>query len=63
VGVQFYEIPSEDIKKWASSMPDLPAEWAKKMEAKGLPGWKIVDRYIDLLKKEGFEFPRKWGVK
>jgi len=62
-GVQYYEMPSEDIKKWVSSMPDLPAEWAKKMETKGLPGWKIVERYLDLTKKEGFEFPRKWGVR
>lgn len=62
-GVQFYTMPASDIKQWAESMPDIPAEWAKKMEAKGLPGWQIVDRYLELSKQEGWEFPRKWGVR
>ena len=36
---------------------------AKKMESNGLPGWQIVNKYIELSKKEGWEFPRKWGVR
>jgi TRAP-type C4-dicarboxylate transport system substrate-binding protein len=62
-GVQFYQMPADDLKKWAAAMPDIPAEWAKRMEAKGLPGWQIMDRYLELSKKEGWEFPRKWGVR
>lgn len=62
-GVQYYDMPAEEIKKWMLAMPDIPADWAKKMEAQGKPGWQIVDRYLALSKKGGFEFPRKWGVK
>jgi TRAP-type C4-dicarboxylate transport system substrate-binding protein len=53
----------KDKKQWATIMPDLPSEWAKEMEAKGLPGWKIVETYIELSEKEGWKFPRKWGQK
>jgi TRAP-type C4-dicarboxylate transport system substrate-binding protein len=60
-GVIYYSLSEIDKKKWADQMPDLPAEWAKEMEAKGLPGWKIVDTYIELSEKEGWKFPRKWG--
>lgn len=62
-GIQFYEMPASDTKQWAISLPDVPAEWAKKMEAKGAAGWQIVNRYLELSKKEGWEFPRKWGVR
>ena len=54
-------LSDKDRKEWSTVMPDLPAEWAKEMEAKGLPGWKIVDTYIELSEKEGWKFPRKWG--
>jgi TRAP-type C4-dicarboxylate transport system substrate-binding protein len=62
-GVQFLKMPADDIKKWASSIPDIPAQWAKKMESNGLPGWQIVDKYLELSKKADWEFPRKWGVR
>jgi TRAP-type C4-dicarboxylate transport system substrate-binding protein len=62
-GVQFYTMPKSDIKQWVESIPDIPAEWAKKMEASGAPGWQIVDKYLELSKKEGWEFPRKFGVR
>jgi TRAP-type C4-dicarboxylate transport system substrate-binding protein len=57
----FNTLSDKDKRQWATVMPDLPAEWAKDMEAKGLPGWKIVDTYIELSEKEGWKFPRRWG--
>ncbi len=61
--VTFFEMSEEDRMRWANQMPDLPAEWATKMEAKGLPGWEIVRMYLELSEKEGWKFPRKWGQK
>lgn len=60
-GLVFNTLSEKDKKQWATVMPDLPAQWAKEMESKGLPGWKIVDTYIELSEKEGWKFPRKWG--
>ncbi len=62
-GVTFYTLPAADIKKWADTMPDIVADWAKKMEAAGLPGWNIVDTYNKLMKEAGWQFPRQWGVR
>lgn len=59
--VIYSKLSQEDKRKWAELMPDLPAEWAKKMEAKGEPGWQIVDAYLKLSEKAGWQFPRKWG--
>jgi TRAP-type C4-dicarboxylate transport system substrate-binding protein len=60
-GLIINTLSEKDKKQWATVMPDLPAEWAKEMEAKGLPGWKITDTYMELSEKEGWKFPRKWG--
>ena len=60
-GIVHNILSDKDRMDWATVMPDMPAEWAKEMESKGLPGWKIVDTYIELSEKEGWKFPRKWG--
>jgi TRAP-type C4-dicarboxylate transport system substrate-binding protein len=60
-GIVHNILSDKDRMEWATVMPDLPAKWAKEMEAKGLPGWKIVDTYIELSEKEGWKFPRRWG--
>jgi TRAP-type C4-dicarboxylate transport system substrate-binding protein len=62
-GVAFHKLPDADIAKWIKAMPDVPGEWAKKMEKKGLPGWEIVDMYLELHEKEGWKFPRQWGMR
>ncbi len=62
-GVTFYTMPAADIERWMKSMPDIVAEWAKKMESQGHPGWKIADTYLELMQREGWKFPRKWGVR
>ncbi len=62
-GVSFHKLPAADIAKWIKAMPDVPGEWAKKMEKKGLPGWEIVDMYLELHEREGWKFPRQWGMK
>lgn len=62
-GVQFYELPEAERDKWANMIPDIPAEWAKEVEAQGYPGWKIVERWQELTTKYGYKWPRKWGVK
>ncbi|MBM4332482.1 MAG: hypothetical protein FJ117_14905 [Deltaproteobacteria bacterium] len=56
-----YEPTAEERSSWAAAMPDLPAEWAKSMEGKGLPGWKALDRWMKLTSDAGHKWPRAWG--
>lgn len=63
LGISFYTLSEGDRIKWAQKMPDTAAVWAKDMEAKGLPGWKIMDRYIQLAEQQGHKFPRKFGAR
>jgi TRAP-type transport system periplasmic protein len=58
-GGTVYTLSEADKKKWMAAMPDLPTDWAKKMEAKGLPGRQIVEKYIELSAKYGWTILRK----
>jgi TRAP-type C4-dicarboxylate transport system substrate-binding protein len=62
-GIQFEHISDADIKTWAHSLEDIPAEWAKEVEKKGIPGFKIVNRWQEITTEMGFKWARKWGVK
>ena len=60
-GATFYQLSEADKMAWAALLPDLPAQWAKDTEALGLPGWEIVDTYIQLTEEAGHTWPREWG--
>lgn len=62
-GIIFIDFPEEEKQKWAATLEDLPAEWAAEVEGKGLPGFKIVERWQEITKELGFKWARKWGVK
>ncbi|MEW6668272.1 MAG: TRAP transporter substrate-binding protein DctP [Thermodesulfobacteriota bacterium] len=62
-GVTFHRLPAPDTAKWIQALPDVVAEWARKMEGKGLPGWEIMNTYLALHEKNGWKFPRQWGMK
>ncbi|MEJ5357457.1 MAG: TRAP transporter substrate-binding protein DctP [Desulfobacterales bacterium] len=62
-GVQFSKFPAAEIKKWADSLEDVPAEWAAEVEAKGYPGFAILEFWQKTTADLGFQWARKWGVK
>jgi TRAP-type C4-dicarboxylate transport system substrate-binding protein len=62
-GIKFHTLPEKQIIEWANKMPDTAAKFAKEVEAKGWPGWKIMDQYIELSEKHGHKWPRKFGVR
>ncbi len=62
-GVEFIDFPAEEKKKWAESLEDTPAEWAAEVEAKGYPGFRIVQRWQEITAELGHKWSRKWGVK
>jgi hypothetical protein len=53
----------EETKKWAAKIPDLGAEWAKEMTAKGYPGWKMGQKWMAGSEKQGHKWLRQWAVK
>jgi TRAP-type C4-dicarboxylate transport system substrate-binding protein len=61
--ITFYKFSAADTAKWVKSLPDIPGEWAKKMDSKGLPGRQIMKMYIELHEKSGWKFQRKWEMK
>lgn len=50
-GLKIYKLPPEEKKKWTAAVMPLREEWLKKMEAKGAPGGKILDRVAELVKQ------------
>jgi TRAP-type C4-dicarboxylate transport system substrate-binding protein len=62
-GIIFLDLPDAEKIKWAATLEDIPAEWAKEMEEKGLPGFKIVERWQQITSEMGYKWPRKWGMK
>jgi TRAP-type C4-dicarboxylate transport system substrate-binding protein len=62
-GIGFITIAESERQKWAGHLEDIPAEFAKDIEAKGYPGWKIVARWQEITGQMGYKWPRQWGVK
>ena len=42
-GVEIYELPAKELKRWEELCKPLWDEWVAKMEAKGLPGKQVLD--------------------
>lgn len=59
-GATFIPFPDAERAKWAHRMPNVAMEWAASMEAKGLPGKKLVKAYLDALRKRGVHLVRDW---
>jgi TRAP-type C4-dicarboxylate transport system substrate-binding protein len=60
-GVQIIVMSDADRMAWARAIPDLPKEWIDEMEKTGLPGKKIMNRYLQIMEEMGHKFPRRWG--
>ena len=53
-------LPFEERVKWANTLPNIPMEWAKTMDEKGLPGTETVKGFLDGLRAKGAKLPREW---
>jgi len=59
-GAKYVDLPEAERVKWANALPNLPVEWGKQLDAKGLAGSKVVRAYLEALQKEGVKLPRDW---
>lgn len=62
-GATYTPLSFEQKQRWASMMPNFPQEWVTEMEAKGKPGKKIMQKYIELVAQSGHKWPRVWDIK
>lgn len=49
-GVDVYELPADQRARWVEKGRFVWDEWAKEMDEKGLPGTKITQRFLELVK-------------
>lgn len=62
-GLTFIDFPAAEKAKWAEMLPDYPAEWAREENGKGQPGTRVMQAYLDITTKAGFQHARSWGTK
>jgi TRAP-type C4-dicarboxylate transport system substrate-binding protein len=62
-GVKIGTLPREEIAKWAELIKDHPQNWANEWQSKGLPGKKVMNRYLEILEELGEEMPIKYKIK
>ena len=59
-GAKVSTLPLAEQKKWAALLPDLAGDWAKRIEAKGLPANRVLKAYMDGVRKRGVTPIREW---
>lgn len=59
-GGQLTILSDAERKRWAQMLPNVPMEWAKSMEEKGLPGTEMVKGFLDGLRSRGTVLVRDW---
>ncbi len=55
------DMSADERKAWADGMPNIAAEWAKSLDAKGEPGSEMLKSYMDKLNTAGFKPLRDWA--
>ena len=53
-------LSDEERKRWADLLPNVPMEWAKTMDEKGMPGTDMVKGYLDGLRSRNTTLVREW---
>jgi TRAP-type C4-dicarboxylate transport system substrate-binding protein len=61
-GVTFFTLPSEDRKEWMAALKDMPKNFIKECEKRGLPGKQVVQSYIQEMEKTGYTWPIKYNL-
>ncbi len=58
--VHFGKLSDEERGKWARTMPNVPLQWAHRLDDDGLPGTKLLTAYLDEMQKHGANPLRNW---
>ncbi|WP_211195410.1 MULTISPECIES: C4-dicarboxylate TRAP transporter substrate-binding protein [Tabrizicola] len=58
--VTLAELPQDQREAWVNALPDLAGNWARDLDAKGLPGTTVMNAYMAGLKARGETPVRDW---
>lgn len=61
-GLKVSTLSSSDRNAWAKTIPNAAKKWAGSLDAKGLPGSKVLAGYMKAIKKAGADVPRDWSA-
>jgi TRAP-type C4-dicarboxylate transport system substrate-binding protein len=59
-GMKTVELSSEDRRAWAMAMPNVAQAWAKRGDAAGLPGSKMLTAWMDYMRDRKQPVVRHW---
>ena len=59
-GAKISKFDRAEQKRWTALMPNIAGEWAKQVEAQGLPAKEILKAYMDGVRKRGGTPVRDW---
>ena len=59
-GAKVIYLSDAERKRWANKLPNVPMNWAEAMEKKGMPGKKVLQGYLNGLRKRGTVLVRDW---
>lgn len=59
-GAEIFELPEAERVAWAKALPNLPMDWAKELDGKGLAGTAVAKSYLEKLRAAGAKLPRDW---
>jgi len=54
------DVPAEERRKWATTMPNVGQQWADRLEAQGVPGRAILTAYMNKMRAAKQPIARQW---
>jgi TRAP-type C4-dicarboxylate transport system substrate-binding protein len=62
-GALVRQLPDKVRQDWASSLAGWPAQMAKELDGKGLPGTQVLELALDAAEQNGHKWPVRYKVK
>jgi TRAP-type transport system periplasmic protein len=59
-GAKFSQLPAEERKRWAATMPNIAKNWVERNEARGMPAKKVLAAYMQKLRDNKVQLVREW---
>jgi hypothetical protein len=59
-GAKFSQLPAEERRKWATTMPNIAKNWVERNEARGMPAKKVLAAYMQKLRDNKVQLVRDW---
>ena len=60
MGGSVVTLTPEERREWAETMPNLAAVWTADLEQRGLPGKRILEDYMDIMRANDQPIVRQW---